>query len=71
MAQPIGGHFSLDGRRRNLWRNQLEDVPFSAAAGATYGATNGRAFYSRRPRAQPIGRRFILGGRGRNLRRNQ
>ena len=27
---------------------------FSAAEGTTYGATNRRRFYSRRPRAQPI-----------------
>ena len=47
---------------------------FSAAQGATYGATNRRTFYSRRPRAQPmaqpIGGRFIFGAPGRNLWRN-
>ena len=61
MAQPIRGRFILGGRGRNLWCNQKEDVIFSAAEGATYGATNkGGAFYFRRSRAQPMAQRFIF-----------
>ena len=58
MAQPIGDSFILGGRGRNLWRNRYEAVLFSAAEGATYGATTRRQFY-------------ILGGLGRNIWRNQ
>ena len=75
MAQPIGGRFIFGSRGRNLWRNQWEDVLVAAAKGATYGATNRRPFYFRRPRAQPmaqpIGDRLILGGRGHSLWGNQ
>ena len=52
MAQPIGDSFIIGGRGRNLWHNQWEAVLFSAAEGATDGATNGRSFSSWRPRAQ-------------------
>ena len=58
MAQPIGDGFILCGRGSNLWRNQSDTVLFSAAEGATCGATNRRQFY-------------ILGGRGRNIWRHQ
>ena len=75
MAQPIGASFIFGGQGRNLWRNQLEPVLFSAGESATYGATDRSQLYSRRaraqPMAQPIGASFILGGRGRNLWRNQ
>ena len=38
----MGGRVILGGRGRNLWRTQWEAVLFSAAEGATHGATNGR-----------------------------
>eukprot|EP00959_Pyramimonas_sp_CCMP1952_P052175 1090377-Pyramimonas_sp.AAC.1 len=55
-------------------RTRCATVLCSAAEGATYGATNRRACYFRRPSAQmaqPIGDSFILGGRRRNLWRSQ
>ena len=58
MAQAIGGRFIFGGRGCNLWRNKQDAVLFSAAEGATFGATNRRQFY-------------IPGGRGRNIWRNQ
>eukprot|EP00959_Pyramimonas_sp_CCMP1952_P279077 5834810-Pyramimonas_sp.AAC.1 len=70
----MGDGFIFGRRGRNLWRNQSETVLFSAAKGATYGATNRRRYSSRRPRArllaQPIGDGSILRRQARNLWRN-
>ena len=71
MAQPMGGRFILGGRGGATYGAQWEAVVFSAAEGATYGATNGRLSHSQRPKAQPMGGHLILGGRGRNLWRNR